>query len=337
MNLNSRTFLMLSAFYCIVLCLLYYVCFLIQCGNNITAAWWLRDSFEYKQYLSRIIPSPKIIIMGGSNALFGINSKVIEDITGYNVVNFASHAGLDINFFYLKIKEYMNDGDIIVMPLEYEYYFYDDKQTQWFTDNMMAWGQEDYLSKIGFVELIKFIFHVPKQQIYEGILKREKKNQLVDKDIIIDNIANSIYSGWHGYSYKSLNKHGDINLDAEPTNTLLTIKKKGVHYIEKGSPSKHFLKFFTKISKFVEQRHGKLILTWPTSMINKDFDLSKGNHLKGVSEFVDNLGKDSITIACDPLLFNMEIQYFFDTKYHLNKKGAYIRSEHLARCINDLL
>jgi hypothetical protein len=42
-------------------------------------------------------------------------------------------------------------------------------------------------------------------------------------------------------------------------------------------------------------------------------------------------------MSCDPESFQYDLEMFFDTNYHLNSKGASVRSENLALCINQTL
>lgn len=325
-----------SACYFAGLMLFYYLCFIYSCGKYIQAEWWLKDIYEYKHFLNDIIKSPRIIITGGSNALFGIKSDIVEKMTGRNVFNLASHAGLDLDFHYLKLKEYMNNGDIVVIALEYNYYYNDDGYTEWFTDNMMAWGKEDYIDKLNIINLIKFIYHVNPIRIYEGLFNK-KNPPTVNKDIVIARTENSLYSKWKGYSFKSLNKYGEINVGVKPGKNIVAAGKNGIIYIKDRKISDNFLLFIKKVNKLAKERNGRILLTWPVSIRNRHFDLSTDRHQTLVSAFTEELNKKNISIFCDPTDFNMDIRYFSNTEYHLNKGGATIRSELLGQCLNDIL
>lgn len=335
MKLTAKTFLLCAAGYFLFACILYYACFIYSCGRYIKSEWWIKDIYEYKHLLNDIVQSPRIIISGGSNSLFGIDSDVINTITGYNVFNISSHAGLDISFHYLKLKEYMRDGDIIVIPLEYNYYYTKDQYSDWFVDNMIAWGKEDYIDKLNPVDLVKFIFHVPKTKIF-NLLTDDRKAGINDRAVVILSIVNSLYHGWNGYNYRSMNKNGEIIIDAKPDLPAPKLKK-GIPYLKDAAISGHFVKYFNKISELARERRGKVILTWPPSIRNRSFDLSTPEHKELVSRLAKDLKDESITISCEPEMFNLDIQYFFNTEYHLNKRGTQIRSERLGRCINDLL
>lgn len=53
--------------------------------------------------------------------------------------------------------------------------------------------------------------------------------------------------------------------------------------------------------------------------------------------FAVTLMAGGITPQCAPGDFHFDPELFFNTEYHLNKRGAVLRSENLARCINKVL
>src|SRR5687767_287322 len=68
----------------------------------------------------RDTPSPRIILVGGSNLAFGIKSKLLEEQTGRPIVNMGLHWGLGINFMLLEVEKEIRSGDIIVLSFEHE-------------------------------------------------------------------------------------------------------------------------------------------------------------------------------------------------------------------------
>lgn len=65
---------------------------------------------------------PKIIIIGGSNAAFGIDQQMLEEATGYKVVNMGLHAGFNHIFYSELAKANINPGDIVLLAYEYNWY-----------------------------------------------------------------------------------------------------------------------------------------------------------------------------------------------------------------------
>ena len=63
--------------------------------------------------------SPKIIIVGGSSAVFGYRSNLIQQRTGLPVVNTGLQGGVGIRFYLNAIEPYIGEGDIILISPEY--------------------------------------------------------------------------------------------------------------------------------------------------------------------------------------------------------------------------
>ena len=64
--------------------------------------------------------APRIILVGGSNLAFGVDSARLEKTLGRDVVNMGLAAGLGIDFMLNEIEPALQRGDIVVLSLEYD-------------------------------------------------------------------------------------------------------------------------------------------------------------------------------------------------------------------------
>lgn len=60
----------------------------------------------------------KIVIVGGSNASFGIDTGAMEKEFRTPVVNMALHGGLSAKYMMEQVKPYLDEGDILIMSRE---------------------------------------------------------------------------------------------------------------------------------------------------------------------------------------------------------------------------
>ncbi len=67
----------------------------------------------------RTTQGKKIVIIGGSNGSFGIDSRLMEKELGVPVVNMALHGGLPLKYILEQVKGYLNKGDLLIMTKEY--------------------------------------------------------------------------------------------------------------------------------------------------------------------------------------------------------------------------
>lgn len=69
---------------------------------------------------------PRIILVGGSNVAFGIDSEKMENELQLSVVNTGLHAGIGLPYLLSDVKPYLKEGDTIIIIPEYSQFF-DDK------------------------------------------------------------------------------------------------------------------------------------------------------------------------------------------------------------------
>jgi len=68
-------------------------------------------------------PSPRIIIVGGSNTIFNFDSYQIEKEIGLPVINMGLHAGIGLRYELSEIVDQLQDGDIVIIIPEYAQFF----------------------------------------------------------------------------------------------------------------------------------------------------------------------------------------------------------------------
>jgi len=76
-----------------------------------------------KDRLIRTTASPKIILVGGSNLAFGIDSRIMEDSLHVNVVNMSLYAKLGLRYMLAQVKPYIRRGDVVVIVPEYDQFY----------------------------------------------------------------------------------------------------------------------------------------------------------------------------------------------------------------------
>ncbi len=77
------------------------------------------DAIIDKHHLLENIAPPRMLLCGGSNLAFGIDSKSIQDKIGLPVINMGLNAGLGLNFIMEEIKSAAKPTDIVILSIEY--------------------------------------------------------------------------------------------------------------------------------------------------------------------------------------------------------------------------
>lgn len=79
---------------------------------------------SYKQFLlkaSRDV-AKKIIIEGGSNTVYGISGRQIEDHFGRLTLNLGDNGSYPLSHKLRRLRPYLNQGDLVLLPLEWNHY-----------------------------------------------------------------------------------------------------------------------------------------------------------------------------------------------------------------------
>ncbi len=66
------------------------------------------------------LPSPKLVLVGGSNMAFGMDTPQLERSLGLPAVNMGLHAGLGVGLPLRLIRPHLKQGDVVVLSFEYE-------------------------------------------------------------------------------------------------------------------------------------------------------------------------------------------------------------------------
>ncbi|MDB5171251.1 MAG: hypothetical protein JWN51_24 [Phycisphaerales bacterium] len=87
-----------------------------------TNAAWINFMCRQKEVMldRRAAQGHRLIIVGGSNALFGIDGELIERKLHVPTVNYGLHAGLPLNYMLFRVSKKMQPGDTILLDPEYD-------------------------------------------------------------------------------------------------------------------------------------------------------------------------------------------------------------------------
>jgi len=106
----------------IVAALLWFGAFFAQLGEPSSISRWNHAIFEEKQAIAQATPGPRIVIAGGSGALYGVRARDLSRELGVPVINAGLHAGLGEEYYLHQLGKLVRPGDTIVFALEYQMY-----------------------------------------------------------------------------------------------------------------------------------------------------------------------------------------------------------------------
>jgi len=148
--------------------------FFLNFGVPTKSSTFVVETLRFKRNLAEKASTPKILVMGGSGALFGISAALLEQGTGRRAINLASHAGLGLPILLDSSRSLAVSGDVVLLVLEYELYGagkLSDSLGDLGVDYILA-GDPGLLRRVSVSEAAWVFFLTPDSRLFRGIKNR---------------------------------------------------------------------------------------------------------------------------------------------------------------------
>lgn len=256
-------------------------------------------------------PSPRIIITGGSNVAFGIDSELIEENFHIPVINHGLVVGLGVAPIK-ELTEYIQPGDIIIISLEY----YN------FSNSAAFYGYPEYISD--WIEFspgrIKYLEHPLSQapNMFSIILQRKLNRQL--NFFLYGGSLDAVRGLYTGDQF---NAHGDfighLTMDPE-TPDAIGSSAYPITYLEEA---------YTFLADFNQYAlaQGARVFYEPQPNRYTNCEATGDKELDNFYRTLQRKTAIRVLKSSDQLC--MPDEYFFDTPYHLNADGREFRTQRL--------
>ncbi len=293
----------------------------------IPAEYWVGDIIVIKDYNfhKRDKNKKNIFIISGSNALFGISTKILEEKLNYNIHNLGIHAGMPLVFYLHFVKNYAKKGDIIIAPLEYAYHQSDDKINNWIYSQFTTWATQ--YQAILPPKMQSELFYKNIYSYWVRLIKRGRTLPRKEKTKLVEEVNRNILFSKE-LAYLNSNSYGEFFVDKQPS--ILAENS----YLGNSEVSAYFIHEMTEFQAYAKAQEIEFYVTYPVSIKNPLFDtntLETQTKLKQYQEVFKNM---DINFFGTDIFYNLNIKHFLDTQYHLNATGSVLRSLLLAEDIN---
>lgn len=261
-----------------------------------------------KDSLLKNVPSPRIIFIGGSNLVYGLNSQLFKDSLALNSINTGSIATIGLSYMMDNTLPYIRSGDIVVIAPEYQQFF-----------RSFAYGSQGLLRLLMDVDPTGFKYLKIQQWI--NITKRlpEYFVSKLDPNEYFDVKVNPAYRA------DIFNEYGD-------SNAHWVLKKQGFepdNFIKRRL-NKDILVEMKIFEKEITDIGASLFITYPCFQA-KSFELNKIE----IDRVEKALIKNNFELLGTAERYKMNDSLMFDTPYHLIKTGVDLRTELLIEDIKD--
>ena len=262
----------------------------------------------------RTTPAPRAVFVGGSNALFGVDSERFTRETNYPSLNFGRAAGMGPELILDLLLPYLNKGDLVVLHWEYEHYGFTRSGSVDLTYlNLLLGPQASFKDQLPWLDRRLISLSVPFSQLRVAIETRI--NPYVDSGAyrctwVLDDGGNARSNIGRTITEEELSDG--------PLNSLIS-------ELEISSDAK---KIFIDFVRYCRDRGIRVIASWPNLYAHPDYfanDVLEGNLLE-IRGFWKSLGVPTVGDPEDSML---TAEFFYDTSYHLNAKGVALRTQKL--------
>ena len=281
-------------------------------GSSLLGA--LRD----KHALLTRTSGPRLILVGGSNVSFGIDSRVLSAELQMPVVNMALHGGLGLKYTLDDCLPYVQEGDIVVLMPEYENYY---------TSNFL-----------GELELVSVLFdidqdgirHISPDQWHHLLPYLPTYSAKKLKNLVLAPFTKTAQSDQPTiYDRNSFNEYGDACLHWHLPN-------QNYQHCRKVSSSEQVnaavISYVANFKEQVAKKHATCIL-FPPAIDSTSF----ANMLPVIDKIDSSLPGTSLHFAGKPDRYSLPDSLFFNSYYHLNKRGVDLRTKLVLEDIRNFL
>ena len=253
----------------------------------------------------RSIETPRLILIGGSNVSFGLNSEQIQKETGCEVINLGLHAGVGLNFMIKQVIDELRANDLVILCPEYQQLttmFYGSDELLTMTCDV----DPSLKSKLSKKQVSKLINEMPS---YVG----RKYFQWAGHYLPQRKKANSLL-----YTRQQFNKYGDAV--AHHDMKRKKVKPKPISDI----PNKDYLNVIENYRRQILEKNAHIAFSYPAHQYSS-FSAS-GAFIEGLEKEIDNIFTPQ-EIINSPSSEAFADSLFFDTPYHLTLAGKTLRTE----------
>ena len=269
------------------------------------------NEFPVKKQLIRDTPSPKMVVIGGSNVAFGIDSKTLSDSLAIPVVNAGLHAGLGLRYILDANTPYLHKGDILVIMPEYGHFF-----------NTAAWGNTTTLSSVPYFATAEELLSLNRHQlstVARGFCHMTLQTFMTGVKVAI---RPTVDSPTFQYLKSGFDARGD-----EVSHRVKQSDADMTHY--QSAPSfvafnEEYLSEFISDVREMRQRGIRVLLLPPAIL-----DSSLAADRPMIDSLVQRLQAAGIPFQASLDTFAYPAKYLYNTSYHLNAEGVKMNTKNV--------
>lgn len=280
--------------------------------------------YTYKSRLISSVERSKLLIIAGSNANAGISCESIQAATDVACLNGGVHAAIGSDYMFARARSWLNPGDIVLLPLEYEHYLNNGIPSNRFVDHVIAHDPQ-YLRSLDLISQIRFLGGISFQRLAQGIVARSTKPEYSQGRAIA---AEEVNKNTYGDNTHQL----EADLTPELREKIANLKPLPIGGYLQSSYGMDNIKEFVA---WCRQNNIKVLATWPNTVWFETYQQPEYQaFFQSIEDFYRSL---DIPVLGQPEEAMYDKSMFYDTIYHPHDRGKRQRTKELIELLRPYL
>ncbi|MBH8552050.1 hypothetical protein I8751_06620 [Nostocaceae cyanobacterium CENA357] len=284
---------------------------------------WIAVAQTRKKDIAKSISGKRILIVSGSNALFGISAKKIYQETGVPTVNLATHAALGVKYTLDDAKTILKEGDIVLLPLEYSTYTWGGNFNETYLKHVLS-HDTNYFNNLSISAKFNHVIQLSNIDILSSLVLY-KDQQEVLSELKAKALKKKCYTGF------TLNEFGDelCNIGQKPLDVMPNALKIPKNYtIDPTGVIAEFL-------DWCKQNKIKVLALYP--VMQKQDQYQKEKYQIFFNKIKEYYQYNGTLLLGDPYQATLPNELMFNTQYHPNDRGRDIRTQQIISLIKPYI
>ncbi|MDE2466398.1 MAG: hypothetical protein KGO02_22205 [Alphaproteobacteria bacterium] len=278
-----------------------------QAGAPTRNGYYTCSYIDAKVMRGSAMPSPKLVIIAGSNALAGIDTRRLAHTLDIHAFDFGLSASMGPGFQIFEGSKILRPGDAVLLPLEYLAYNYSTPQDS-LVDAVYSCGG-DYWRSLNWRQRLFFVLAVKPWRIFDSWMFVRRKAEMAKV---------------RAEAFSDVGPYGQGHpIDAKAN--VATHQPLEIHFV-RDSPGVRAIVAFVH---WARRHHVTVFATWPNTLYFPQYAQQKV--FARIADFYRSLGIDMLGTPQQAMFPPSQMA---DTIYHTNPKGMEVRTSRLIRLFN---
>lgn len=291
-----------------------------QLGKPFVNNLWVEGAYAQKLAQAEAIRQPKLVVVAGSNAMFGIHSPTLAQALGRPVINLGVNAGILSPYLLIYARQAVKPGDWVLLPLEYPLYHDRFEVNQVFLE---YWLSHPVTYGLNPLRLARLLAETPLLRVVQGYQGVPAGFQV---------------AGLYGAQHLDANGDQSLSAHAQRSEALFSGARDSAvqHYGAQASAFNGSWPMWQAFARDVRAAGGCAVFV-PPAMLDRTAYHQDPMEAAFYEGLPSEAARHGLLYMGEPLAFMYPTDAFFDTNYHLTAEMRLMHTQRLAQLLSPAL